>query len=196
VAAISVADVPVERANDATGALVLSISSGAVKAKLAERSISITDSLVVHKPTVEAAKASLEELKDDREKQLAAAREAQGKRKGLVNAHAEAQVRKVKELEHEVADLDSRLEALEGVTDAPPPSVETSPEPKTPPTASPPAEGMKVVEEVDLTKTDAGQRAELESELSAHLAPVVMIAIACIGVAICIFLGGFRLMHQ
>jgi hypothetical protein len=199
VAEISISGVPVERAQGVTGALVLSLAQGSVKAKLTERGISIKNSLVVHKPTLEGAKASLEEQVQTREKQLAEARKAQKARKArkplkqkLLNG-AKARATKVEDLEREVEDLNARLKSLEGATDAPPPSVETSPEPKTPPTASPPAEGTDVVEEVKLSKADAGERAKLEPERSMHINPTFLIAAALLAVGMCCSLAFARL---
>jgi hypothetical protein len=158
-----------------TGSLVVSFAQGSVKAKLTEHGISIKESLVVHKPTLEGAKASLEEQVHKREKQLAAAREAQKAGEGLLNHDAKGHAREVKEIERDVEDLEARLKSLEGATDAPPPSVETSPEPKTPPTASLPDESAKLLEEVDLSKADAGERAKIASAHTSSLIGICLL---------------------
>jgi polyhydroxyalkanoate synthesis regulator phasin len=189
VADISISGVASGRAQAVTGALVLSFAQGSVKAKLTEHGISIKDSLVVHKPTIEGAKASLEELVHEREKQLAEAKEAQKAGEDLLNHDAKGAARRVEEVEGQVEDLEAKLKALEGATDAPPPSVETSPEPKTPPTASPPAEGTKVVEDVELSEADAGESAKLALPSSVHFNPTFTIAAVLISGSLAVVIG-------
>jgi hypothetical protein len=189
VADISISGVASGRAQAVTGALVLSFAQGSVKAKLTEHGVSIKDSLVVHKPTIEGAKASLEELVHEREKQLAEAKEAQKAGEDLLNHDAKGAARRVEEVEGQVEDLEAKLKALEGATDAPPPSVETSPEPKTPPTASPPAEGTKVVEDVELSEADAGESAKLALPSSVHFNPTFTIAAVLISGSLAVVIG-------
>jgi len=125
----------------------------------------------------------------EREKQLAEAKEAQKASEELLNHDAKGHARNVEEIERQVEDLEAKLKSLEGATDAPPPSVETSPEPKTPPTASPPEEGMKVVEDAELSEADAGERAKLALPSSVHFNPKFIILSVVISGSLAVVIG-------
>jgi len=198
---VSISDVPAGRAPDVTQSLVVAVTQGSVKAHLTERGITVKDSLVVHKPTcsetaLQEAKAALEATLKDHEQQLKDAKEAQEASEGLLNADADEHAKAIEALETEVADLKERLssspEQCDSATDAAP-TLATTPEPKTTPTAKPPLPGTKVVQEVDVAKADAGESPEPESVLDGHISPAFIVAVAFIGAALCFFFSAIRL---
>jgi hypothetical protein len=202
VADVSIADVPHERAQTMTQSLVVAVAQGTVKNLLTDRGISVESSLVVHKPTcseetLQDAKAALEAALKEKEKLLKDSKEAKDASDDLLNADEDAHVKKIEGLEAEVAELKAEVASAPEKCDPAAgalPSLATTPEPKTPPTAKPPAPGTKVVDEVEVSKADAGSSAEEEeSGIFGHVTAGLMIAVACIGISICFFLAAVRL---
>lgn len=202
VADVSVSGVEAARAQAVTQAFVMSIEEGSVKAALSDRGISVKDSLVVAKPTctkkaLQEAKAALEARLKAAEKQLQEAKDAKEASEDLLNADADAHATSIEALETEVKDLKAKVASSPEECDAEAvavPSLATTPEPQTQPTAKPPPSGAKVVEEVDLPKSDAGENPEAEDPLYTHISGAFMIAVSFIGIAICFFLASVRLM--
>jgi Ca2+-binding EF-hand superfamily protein len=199
VADVSIAGVAANEAPAMTMALVVAVKSGVVKNHLAEQGIEVTDSLVVSQPvcteeTMKDAKAALETALEAEEKALAEAKAAEAD-----STDKDAAAKKIETLEAKVADLKEQVASAPekcdpAVTANALPSLATTPAPKTPPTAKPPAPGTKVVKEVDVPAADAEEPVE-EGVLGFRITTGFVIAVSFLGIATCFFLASFRLSH-